>query len=1684
MKKLLLTMLSACFLYSGISTAQSNIANYSFAKSMGSYVPLVGATTFTNTWDNAISGAIPLGGTFTFGGVAHTSCYISSNGFITFGSAPSGTNYTPLSSGTYSGAISAFGQDANNSTAAGATPAISYMNIGGASGEFVVEFKDHSNYYNRTVERLNFQIRLNLSTGAINIVYGPFTAPGNVSASGIDVQVGIRGATTTFSNNLNNLVASDVPAGTTCSWADAVTANTNARTLLFSSGNTNIVPPNGLTLTWTPPVNATLAPVRVFSAVTGITSTDATLSWTAPSGATQYNVEYRVPGTCSWTSFSGNPVLTNSVTLTGLTPSTIYQVRVQSSDGTNNAIWSHIPNSAGTGSGYAAAGTFSTAMLSCTGAPNAGTATASSGSVCSTTNFTLNLSGASTGVTGLTYQWQSSPDGSTWSNISATTASAVVSQTTTTYYQAVVTCVGSAQSATSTPVMVGMNNFMGCYCVTTPGTSNTVDIITGVTLANSLGTVFTQTSSAVSPNFVSYSNTPVDLVQGSTSNTISITYGNDGAQYGAAWIDFNRNGVYEASENIGLASSSAGANATVNYTFTVPAGASLGNTRMRVRGGADAAYTTGGACTTSSFGETEDYLVNIITPPTCYVPTALTTTNTSASGVDLTWTAPALGTPVSYIYEIRTSGAAGSGASGLATTGTVTAPSTSVSVTGLTASTAYTAYIITNCGAGDFSIWSTAKTFTTLANCPVPTGLNVSSVTATSAVSTWTAGAGETAWDVYYGMSPLTVPTASTAATATTSTNSYSLTGLTPSSPYAIYVRANCGAGNVSVWTPVATFTTPCLSPSITATTSGIRCGVGTVTLAATASMGNVNWYDVSSGGTPLITGNTFTTPVISNNTTYYVSAENIIPGSKDIGAGSQTGTGVAYNPTQGGYGGLKGQYLFTAAELRNAGIRAGNMTSLALDITSPGATLNGFAIQIGTTTFTTFATPDIQGGLTTVYPSTTFVPATGLNTFNFSTPFNWDGTSNIIVSISWSNNNTSNSSSTVKYDNTTNYASQTYRKDNETAANMFNFTGATGSGTSTFDRSMNRPKMTFNANTGCESPRTAVTASVTTPAALTVTSGTTVCTGSVYTLNITSSLSSYDSYIWSPASNLYTDAAATVLYSGGSATTLYYMSSLNSSSVYTVTANNSVDGCANTASVSMASTMPSIIASATPTTVCSGSTVNLAANTTVVAAGTMPVGGNTASTSGSGASGGSYISPFSHYFGGYKGLYIIRASELQSAGFSAGNITSMAYSVTSVGTTYTDFAISMGATTQSVVGGSFIASLPQVYGPSNVTPVVGLNTYNFTTPFNWDGVSNIAIQVCWSNNNTGGAAAEVRYGPTTFASTAYFRDDDLTSADVCSETITDGTITNRPLLILGGQVATQGAGTINWTWNPGAINSNTATVTPVNTGTSSATESYTVTALDPANTCTNSAIVTVTVNPNPVVTAMASNTLACTGSNVTLTANGATTYSWSSGGNTQTVTVSPSGNTTYTVTGASNGCSSTATVSISTIASPTVTVTATQTLLCDDGSTGSSVLTANTAATSYTWSTGDNTQTTTVTPTVTTVYTVTVNDGTCDNSATITVMVSNCTGVKEAVANGISVYPNPNNGIVNFAVNAELSGNTTVEIYDAIGKLVIKENLNKEITTINTNHLEDGVYFFKIKNNNQEIKVGKMIKH
>lgn len=278
----------------------------------------------------------------------------------------------------------------------------------------------------------------------------------------------------------------------------------------------------------------------------------------------------------------------------------------------------------------------------------------------------------------------------------------------------------------------------------------------------------------------------------------------------------------------------------------------------------------------------------------------------------------------------------------------------------------------------------------------------------------------------------------------------------------------------------------------ILSTTNGERCTPGTVTLEAYGEPGTtVNWYDSPTSSTPVFTGNIFETPALSESKTYYASvvmSSSDVISKKNVGQGNYNSNAVkkgkasGFNPME--YHGhtpfktnwsSRYQYLIRADELKEAGIKPGNIHSIAFDVTSEtGVIFPNYTIAMNHTDKLAFVDGRLDSNFTTVYTGDVKLHI-GENTFNFHTPFEWDGTSSVVVSLCnrEQSNGPSSLGSDVKFDfttfNTTKEASHGFwLPANCDATNVF-------SGGLWFYR----PKMIFEAMAPAEGPRVPVRANL-----------------------------------------------------------------------------------------------------------------------------------------------------------------------------------------------------------------------------------------------------------------------------------------------------------------------------------------------------------------------------------------------------------------------------------------------------------------------------------------------------------------------------------------------------------------------------------------------------------------------------
>jgi hypothetical protein len=181
-----------------------------------------------------------------------------------------------------------------------------------------------------------------------------------------------------------------------------------------------------------------------------------------------------------------------------------------------------------------------------------------------------------------------------------------------------------------------------------------------------------------------------------------------------------------------------------------------------------------------------------------------------------------------------------------------------------------------------------------------------------------------------------------------------------------------------------------------------------------------------------------------------------------------------------------------------------------------------------------------------------------------------------------------------------------------------------------------------------------------------------------------------------------------------------------------------------------------------------------------------------------------------------------------------------------------------------------------------------------------------------------------------------------------------------------------------SYTWQPGGYTGTNITDFPT------ATTTYTITGVT-ATACVDSTYLTVVVLPTPSISLSSSSPQVCTNNNaVTLTASGATTYSWQPGSfSGSTVNDTLLATTTYTVIGTDNfGCTDSSNLTVTVVPTPDLVVTGNDSVCSGVCVTMTATATGGTPNYSYAWNPPNVTGPTFVDcPTANTCYTVTVTD-------------------------------------------------------------------------------------------------------
>ncbi|MDD3004450.1 T9SS type A sorting domain-containing protein [Flavobacterium sp.] len=333
----------------------------------------------------------------------------------------------------------------------------------------------------------------------------------------------------------------------------------------------------------------------------------------------------------------------------------------------------------------------------------------------------------------------------------------------------------------------------------------------------------------------------------------------------------------------------------------------------------------------------------------------------------------------------------------------------------------------------------------------------------------------------------------------------------------------------------------------VTDVDDAIRCGMGTVVLGATPSNGaTIQWYANATGGTILANGTSFTTPAIETTTTYYAAASTSTSGSATIGTGTTLTSTTSQNSVFCNYWATGWrQMVYTVDELLATGLTAGPITALTFNISSlpSPATVNNFAIRMGAidssvlSSFTTL-------GLSTVFGPVNYVPVLGLNTITLTSPYMWDGASNILIDIREDGQYSSANSATYSTVTATNTVVHGYASGSTPNPNYYNLNpSATTSNL--------RPNVIFNGQIGCSSPRVPVVATVTAAPAFALSSNSAIiCAGeSTPTVTIQTGASDYNVYSWEPAEGVSGNETTGWIFSP-TVTTTYQLTASQSAGV------------------------------------------------------------------------------------------------------------------------------------------------------------------------------------------------------------------------------------------------------------------------------------------------------------------------------------------------------------------------------------------------------------------------------------------------------------------------------------------------------------------------------------------------------
>ena len=246
--------------------------------------------------------------------------------------------------------------------------------------------------------------------------------------------------------------------------------------------------------------------------------------------------------------------------------------------------------------------------------------------------------------------------------------------------------------------------------------------------------------------------------------------------------------------------------------------------------------------------------------------------------------------------------------------------------------------------------------------------------------------------------------------------------------------------------------------------------------------------------------------------------------------------------------------------------------------------------------------------------------------------------------------------------------------------------------------------------------------------------------------------------------------------------------------------------------------------------------------------------------------------SPFYGEYEGARTRFLIHKSELIAAGLTSGTISSVAMKVTLKGSSipYSNFTIKMGCTSDTALT-EFTPALPIVYTPKDYSTVQGVNTFQLDNTYDWDGNSNLEVEMCYTNTDFSDFDA-VQTTTGVFPGATIHNHQDNTDGCALNAAYVSA---DRPNITFTECLPP--AGPVKYVWTPSlyisdSSNANPTIYAPANT-------TYYVQIQD-KNSCYRRNSVTISISVrNPQL--LTHDTAVCIGSSVPLHVTGGNSYQW-----------------------------------------------------------------------------------------------------------------------------------------------------------------------------------------------------------